>query len=418
MAGRDELATLRARYLSTQTGRFITRDSWPRDYQRPMSFNAWSKNSKILPLDWSIKMNPSFGKSFHTAHVTVNNPYRIATRAADFTCVHNILVVVLVTVAQACSSVPDITSSTISRIGPPQFRYITWSPDGLFIFATGIPNPPSGETNLYLFNIQNKEAEQLPKAFDLYSFPNWSPDGSRVALVVGLTRIWLFDVASRHLSYLTEGEGAVWSPKGDALAVYGGLLSNPKTDRREIRFVDLHGTLLKTIDVGPINSKLLFTPAPTLAVSTGIPITSSTPLRPAEYLSGLSWAPDGKQLIFSLILIDPTEKPHRLESYLVNVDTSEVKVFLPDERVGFLSWAPDGTKIAYVRFSDSYDTYGDLIIADATGMCLAKPEIPPEVEHISWSSDSTKLAFVYHASIHILDLKAALENERLSKGCS
>jgi RHS repeat-associated protein len=34
------LLHLRARYLSTQVGRFLTKDSWT-DYHRPMSFNAW-----------------------------------------------------------------------------------------------------------------------------------------------------------------------------------------------------------------------------------------------------------------------------------------------------------------------------------------------------------------------------------------
>ncbi len=35
------LLHLRARYLSVQTGRFLTRDVWAGDYRRPISFNAW-----------------------------------------------------------------------------------------------------------------------------------------------------------------------------------------------------------------------------------------------------------------------------------------------------------------------------------------------------------------------------------------
>jgi RHS repeat-associated protein len=35
------LVYLRARYYSSKTGRFITRDSWLGDYHKPMSYNAW-----------------------------------------------------------------------------------------------------------------------------------------------------------------------------------------------------------------------------------------------------------------------------------------------------------------------------------------------------------------------------------------
>jgi RHS repeat-associated protein len=35
------LTYLRARYLSTQVGRFITRDPWGGDTDQPMSYNAW-----------------------------------------------------------------------------------------------------------------------------------------------------------------------------------------------------------------------------------------------------------------------------------------------------------------------------------------------------------------------------------------
>lgn len=36
------LINLRARYLNTGIGRFITRDTWPGNYQRPLSLNGWN----------------------------------------------------------------------------------------------------------------------------------------------------------------------------------------------------------------------------------------------------------------------------------------------------------------------------------------------------------------------------------------
>jgi Tol biopolymer transport system component len=314
------------------------------------------------------------------------------------------LLLALTTGLVSCSRLPDITSETIRKISSQRFANIDWAPDGSTIFAVGARYLPAPLADLFSIEVATGKSTKLTEVSGVYGFASWSSDGEKIALTVDQNTIWIFDVSTRSSTYLTAGEGAVWLPDGDKLAIYVGPLPDADTDHREIRIVDLQGDVLDTLEVGAVIPELLQL-KPYL-------------VRPDEDLSGLDISPDGDNIIFSLDLykgkLEGEDRgEERQEAYLVNLRDESVLPFLPGEPVGFISWSPDGTKIAYIR-PEILDV-GELVIADNEGRCLFIPDLPHEISSPSWAPDSSKLAFLYGGAIHILDLSP--QSTQQGNGC-
>jgi len=105
-----------------------------------------------------------------------------------------------------------------------------WSPDTVHIAFVGVRE---GRTNLYMVDLRTGELVQLSDGFYDVEDPDWSPDGSRIALAsdrklefgdsvvvpVGFDRnIFILDVATRRFTQLTFDEGdnlsPSWAPDG------------------------------------------------------------------------------------------------------------------------------------------------------------------------------------------------------------
>ncbi len=68
----------------------------------------------------------------------------------------------------------------ISLPGVPSFNNPDWSPDGEKIVVAGFNQ---GQSNLYVYNLQTEEVEQLTDDRYVALQPAWSPDGSKIAFI-------------------------------------------------------------------------------------------------------------------------------------------------------------------------------------------------------------------------------------------
>jgi dipeptidyl aminopeptidase/acylaminoacyl peptidase len=222
-------------------------------------------------------------------------------------------------------------------------------------------------------------------------------------MTVYLDSIWILDISTRQIDYLAEGEGAVWFPDGEMLAVYVGPSWSRGTDHREIRIIDLEGNIHRSFDVGEAIPEFD-------QVSSG-DLDSS--LVPIEYLSGISMAPNGDRLIFSLATYANREE--RWESYVVNINDGRINPFLPDDPVRDVSWSPDSINIAYIK--GQRIRVGELFISDSNGICKFRLELPPEFSSPTWSLNISKMIFLYDGYIHQWDFNTSLKSTEQGTGC-
>ena len=256
---------------------------------------------------------------------------------------------------------------------------------------------------MYFVNIETGRSELVSETSRGFSFLSWSPDGSKVVMTVYLDSIWILDIATQQIDYLTEGEGAVWFPDGERLAVYVGPSWSRGTDHREIHIIDLEGNIHRSFDVGDA--------IPEFGQVSSSDLDSA--LIPIEYLSGISMAPNGDRLIFSLATYANREE--MWESYVVNINDGSIHPFLPDDPVRGVSWSPDSTKIAYIRGQRIRE--GELFISDSNGICKFKLELPPEFSSPTWSLNTFKIMFLYDGYIHQWDFNTNLKSTEQGTGC-
>ncbi len=105
----------------------------------------------------------------------------------------------------------------ISQHGTGEWRCPDWSPDGnwiLYYKYIGIGTP-----ELFKMDTSGNNSTRLTynNYFDL--FPEWSPDGKRIAWTSGknIDEIWLMDSDSRNQMKITTGNQPSWSPDSKRL---------------------------------------------------------------------------------------------------------------------------------------------------------------------------------------------------------
>ena len=306
------------------------------------------------------------------------------------------LAVLIITCLTACISHTEIESPYVNRVNSTLYSYIAWSPDGSTILAIGRRYPPTSVAHLYLIDIETGKSEKITETPLMFDYPSWSPDGSMAALTVDLSSIWLLDIYTHRISELAEGEGAVWLPNGNELAVYFASISNRGTDHREIRVLDLHGTILRTIDIGMVSNTQ----------------REQSPIA-AEYLSGIGVSPNGDQLIINLEIY-PDNGDKTWESFLVNIEKGTTEPILDDEQATGVSWSPDVKRIAFIREVLHLDGY--LVTQNLETDCETVAPFPPKIHSPSWSDDPANLVFLYEGLIHIWEIGVSFQ-EGVLEGC-
>ena len=159
----------------------------------------------------------------------------------------------------------------------------TWSPDGKQ-FAYEYVGWNAIKFDIYIGTLGEEDAERIGDG----SFPEWSPDGSEIACLVG-SRIMFINVRTRDREQLLPDEvlrrqfGVSWSAAGNRLAFTGNnhplpvildrALHNAWKDKQSIYIVNRDGTGLRQLveeagpeaeypELSPDGAEVLYTWAP------------------------------------------------------------------------------------------------------------------------------------------------------------
>jgi Tol biopolymer transport system component len=235
-----------------------------------------------------------------------------------------------------------VTETEVNISNTPLFEgcCAAWSPDGAQLAYVSHPNEtPSGESQIYLWDIETQTAELLPTGLANASNPIWSPDGTRLAVIswgasfdssgMGL---YLYTLDSGKTEFLSDiepfyGPALSWSPDGRILA-FADLLGQ----NAPMALVDM-----ETGDIRRV----------------GEAVVSFLPF---------AWSPEGETLVYT------AETDNGWELVSLDSASGSTQLLTDNDRDDCSpTFAPDGTRLAFVAYCDSPDA--DIYLLDlATGV--------------------------------------------------
>ncbi len=189
-------------------------------------------------------------------------------------------------------------------------------------------------------------------------FPEWSPDGRRIAFGsnrTGVSQIYVMNADGTGLTPLTTAGGAhpCWSPDGKRIAFTGpGVEGAP-----DILVINVDGSGLVNLTQSPTNEQ-----------------------RP-------DWSPDGRRIAFN------GNRDGNAEIYAIKADGTGEPVRLTFESATDMApeWSPDGQKIA---FESARDGNREIYVMNADGTHQIRLTVDPRMDAFpSWSPDGRRIVF-------------------------
>ena len=259
---------------------------------------------------------------------------------------------------------------------------------GIFISRGGALIASRGGSTTRLAWMTSTVPDVISNEIRQYSAPRLSPDGSRIAVVVGTTDqrdIWIYDVGTTTLTRLSSVKAAsspAWSPDGTRVyfiglgdkqrfAVYSQAADGGSPAKK---IVDMSG-LAGSMDVSPDGKSMAYSNYATTSWDIYVVDIASGKAKPyvsAPYLEGSPrFSPDGKWIAFS------TNETERNEVYIRSFPDPSARVQISAGGGVLPLWSRDGSKLYYrvgntimaARLSKpSMRVIGrDTVIADASG---------------------------------------------------
>lgn len=192
--------------------------------------------------------------------------------------------------------------------------------------------------------------------------PDWSPDGSRIVVVVNdgaRDDLWVADADGGHARMLLDCSDAcsflddpAWSPDGSRV-VYSRTTTRGPTGLGSLETVD---------------------------VRTGR-VSVLVPPRHRWFTAGARWSPDGSRVVFESVHTDSRRLSAEVDGVALRVlDVESRRVGPPlTDPVRFAAtadWSPDGTRIAYSALPTPDAEAADLFVIPAEG------GTPSQVTHL------------------------------------
>jgi Tol biopolymer transport system component len=228
-----------------------------------------------------------------------------------------------------------------------------------------------GESQIYIMNADGSEQMRLVKTSGRAKQPVWSPDGSRIALIMSKIEeghnldLYVMESDGSNLIRLTESPSIesdpCWAPDGSRIA-----------------FVSSHDSFID-LERGPITVYNIFVIDSDGSNFAQLSIGEAQDLSP-------SWSPDGTRIAFH------SNRDGNFDIFVMNADGSElVNLTHHPSDDQFPAWSPDGAQIAFTSDRDGNEEIY-IMRADGTTIERLTDDIGRSKRPV-WSPDGKLIAF-------------------------
>jgi Tol biopolymer transport system component len=265
----------------------------------------------------------------------------------------------------------------LSDIKPGPTEHPSWSPNGKQIAFDAVTSHPAGSSSsnqdIYVINVDDEVSTNITSNDYDDAFPTWSPRGDKIAFVsdrAGNWQLYLMNIDGTQQQRLTYSDaddgihGLTWSPDGSQIAFVSNRGKNTKTiagnyEYENIFLIDIPSVVNESNEAKTINltSAIHQCPAgenylnPTWSIknqlafatqncgtnwdiavfnmddalgnsSSALPYFNLTQRENEDGVLGLSWSPDGSQIIF---VANHPEVTQALSEDVFIVDVNETR---------------------------------------------------------------------------------------------